>query len=93
MLLLDRFAVTEQMRKELLYAASKMQEPYEPLTFAATMYKTNLDAGMFRGYDAMLDICIELLDKGFPRSAAFEEILEKLRAEHQRDALVRAADK
>lgn len=91
-LLLDRFAVTEQMRNELLYAAGKMQEPYEPLTFAASWYKTNLDAGRFRGWDAMLDICIQLLEKEFPRSARFEEIIETLRAEHQRDGLVRAAD-
>lgn len=90
-LLLDRFAVTEQMRNELLYAAGKMQAPYDPLMLAATMYVTNRDAGAYRGMERSLDLFEELMDEKFKQSDALHAMLKTMWAKSPRDALVRIA--
>lgn len=92
-LLLDRFAATEQMRNELLYAAGRMQEPYDPLMLAATMYVTNRDAGAYRGMERSLDLFEELMDKKFKQSDALHAMLKTMWAKSPRDALVRIAYK
>lgn len=92
-LLLDRFATTEEMRRDLVYAAGKMQEPYDPLMLAATMYVTNRDAGAYRGMERSLDLFEELMDKKFKQSDALHAMLKTMWAKSPRDALVRIAYK